>query len=32
MLSMNDIINKVEKEKEDTLNKITNGVDVSGFL
>lgn len=32
MLSMNDIISKVEKEKEDTLNKITNGVDVSGFL
>lgn len=32
MLSINDIMSKVEKEKEDTLNKITNGVDVSGFL
>lgn len=32
MVSLNDIIQKVSKEKEDTLNKVTNGVDVSAFL
>lgn len=32
MLSINETIAKIEKEKDDTLNKVTNGVDVSGFL
>lgn len=32
MVSLNEIIQKVSKEKEDTLNKVTNGVDVSAFL
>lgn len=32
IVSLNDIIQKVSQEKEDTLNKITNGVDVSAFL
>lgn len=31
-VSLNDIINKVNEDKENTLNQITNGVDVSAFL
>lgn len=31
-VSLSEIITKIETEKEDTLNKITNGVDVSAFL
>ncbi len=32
MITINDITKKVSKEKEDTLNKISNGVDVSMFM
>lgn len=32
MITMNQMIQKIEKEREDTLNKATNGVDVSAFL
>ena len=32
MITINDITKKVCKEKEDTLNKISNGVDVSMFM
>ncbi|MCD7808057.1 MAG: YbaB/EbfC family nucleoid-associated protein [Erysipelotrichaceae bacterium] len=32
MITINQMITKINKEKEDTLNKITNGVDVSAFL
>lgn len=32
MITINQAIEKVEKEREDTLNKATNGVDVSAFL
>ena len=32
MITINDIVKKVSKEKEDTLNKISNGVDVSMFM
>ena len=31
-VSLNEIIAKTSKEKEDALNKLTNGVDVSAFL
>lgn len=31
-VSLSEIIAKTEKEKEDALNKLTNGVDVSAFL
>lgn len=31
-VSLNDIINKVNEDKENTLNQVTNGVDVSAFL
>lgn len=32
IVSLNEIIQKITQEKEDTLNKVTNGVDVSAFL
>ncbi len=32
VVSINDILRKVDQEREDTLNKVTNGVDVSAFL
>ncbi|MCD7893652.1 MAG: YbaB/EbfC family nucleoid-associated protein [Erysipelotrichaceae bacterium] len=32
MITINQMITKINQEKEDTLNKITNGVDVSAFL
>ena len=32
VVSLNETIQKVSQEKEDTLNKVTNGVDVSAFL
>ena len=32
MVSLNETIKKINKEREDTLNKVTNGVDVSAFL
>lgn len=32
MITINEITKKVVKEKEDTLNKISNGVDVSMFM
>lgn len=32
VVTINQIIDKISKDKEDTLNKITNGVDVSAFL
>ncbi|MCD7948857.1 MAG: YbaB/EbfC family nucleoid-associated protein [Erysipelotrichaceae bacterium] len=32
IITINHMITKISKEKEDTLNKITNGVDVSAFL
>lgn len=32
MITINDITKKVSKEKEDTLNKVSNGVDVSMFM
>lgn len=32
MITLNQTIQKVNQEREDTLNKITNGVDVSAFL
>lgn len=32
MATINQSIEKVSKEREDTLNKVTNGVDVSAFL
>ncbi len=32
MITINEATNKISKEKEDTLNKISNGVDVSMFM
>jgi len=32
MITINQMIQKVSQEREDTLNKVTNGVDVSAFL
>lgn len=32
MITINQMVEKIEKEREDTLNKATNGVDVSAFL
>ncbi|WP_028042590.1 YbaB/EbfC family nucleoid-associated protein [Candidatus Stoquefichus massiliensis] len=32
MITINQTVQKIEKEREDTLNKATNGVDVSAFL
>lgn len=32
MITLNKTIQNISKEKEDTLNKITNGIDVSAFL
>lgn len=32
LITINQTIEKIEKEREDTLNKATNGVDVSAFL
>ena len=32
MVSLNETIKKINKEREDALNKVTNGVDVSAFL
>ena len=32
MATINQTIAKVSKEREDTLNQVTNGVDVSAFL
>ncbi|MCD8027816.1 MAG: YbaB/EbfC family nucleoid-associated protein [Erysipelotrichaceae bacterium] len=32
IITLNQMITKINKDKEDTLNKITNGVDVSAFL
>lgn len=32
ILTINNILEDVEKQKEDTLNSVTNGVDVSSFL
>ena len=32
IVTINQTIKRISKEKEDTLNKITNGVDVSAFL
>lgn len=32
IVTLNEAIQKVSQEKEDTLNKVTNGVDVSAFL
>lgn len=32
IVSINEIMKKIDKEREDTLNKITNGVNVSAFL
>lgn len=32
LITINQTIEKIEKEREDTLNKVTNGVDVSAFL
>ena len=32
MITLNEATNKISKEKEDTLNKISNGVDVSMFM
>lgn len=32
VVSINEIMKKIDKEREDTLNKITNGVNVSAFL
>lgn len=32
IVTINEQISKITKEKEDTLNKATNGVDVSAFL
>lgn len=30
--TLNQVIEKINKEREDTLNKVTNGVDVSAFI
>ena len=32
MVTINQMIDKINKEREDTLNKVTNGVDVSAFI
>ena len=32
IVTLNENIQKINQEKEDTLNKVTNGVDVSAFL
>ena len=32
MITMNDTVKKISKQKEDTLNKLTNGIDVSMFM
>lgn len=32
MVTINENMKKIEKDKEDTINKATNGVDVSAFL
>lgn len=32
IVTLNQIIKKVSQEREDTINKVTNGVDVSAFL
>jgi len=32
IVTLNETIQKVSQEKDDTLNKVTNGVDVSAFL
>ena len=32
IVTLNENIQKINQEKEDTLNKLTNGVDVSAFL
>ena len=31
-VTLNETIQKINNDKEDTLNKVTNGVDVSAFL
>ena len=32
MITLNQMIKKINDEREDTVNKVTNGVDVSAFL
>jgi DNA-binding protein YbaB len=32
MITLNQMIKKINNEREDTVNKVTNGVDVSAFL
>lgn len=32
MITLNQVIKKINDEREDTINKVTNGVDVSAFL
>lgn len=32
MITLNQMIKKINEEREDTVNKVTNGVDVSAFL
>ena len=32
IVTINQMIDKINKEREDTLNKVTNGVDVSAFI
>jgi len=32
IVTINQMVQKISKEREDTLNKVTNGVDVSAFL